>query len=75
MSDALTLAESLEIKHVDPQASERNFRGANQRFPSYFRSLRNFCECLPRANWAGGSELRSQAAIHFPSITAHVAIV
>jgi hypothetical protein len=75
MSDALTLAKSLEIKHVDAQASERNFRGANQRFPSYFRSLRNFCECLAGAKRAGGCESRTQAAIHFPSITAHVAIV
>jgi hypothetical protein len=75
MNDVLTLAESLEIKYVDAEASERNFRGANQHFPSYFRSLRNFCEGLAGAKWAGGGESRTQAAIHFPSITAHVAIV
>jgi hypothetical protein len=75
MSNTLSLLKSLQIKHVDPEASERNFQSANRHFPSYFRDLRNFSECLAGANWAGGGKSRTQTAIHFPSITAHVAIV
>gem|GEM_PF-5963123 len=75
MSNTLRLVKSLRIKHVDPEASERNFHWANRHFPSYFRGLRNFSKCLAGLNWAGGGESRTQTTIHFPSITAHVAIV
>jgi hypothetical protein len=75
MSNTLSLLKSLQIKHVDPEASERNFQSANRHFPSYFRDLRNFFESLAGANWPAEAESRTQTAIHFPSITAYVAIV
>jgi hypothetical protein len=75
MSNTLSVVKSLQIKHVDPEASERNFHCENRRFPSYFRGLRNFSESLAGANWPAEAESRTQTAIHFPSITAHVAIV
>jgi hypothetical protein len=75
MSNTLSVVKSLQIKHVDPEASERNFHCENRHFPSYFRGLRNFSENLAGANWPAEAESRTQTAIHFPSITAHVAIV
>jgi hypothetical protein len=75
MSDTLSLPKSLQIKHADPKASERNFHCANRHFPSYFRGLRNFSEFLAGANWVGGGKSPTETAIHLPSIIAHVAIV
>jgi hypothetical protein len=75
MTDVASLVEILGKEHFDPKLQRSDVRCVNGRFPSYFRSLRNFSEGLAGANQARAVASPGQAMIHFPSTTAHVAIV
>lgn len=75
MTDASCLRKSRGKEDLDPTAGKRGFHCANQRFPSYFRSLRNFCEGLVGIDQAKEAVIPAQRVTHFPSMAAHVAIV
>jgi hypothetical protein len=75
MTDISTLLESPGKEYLDPKLRKRDFRDANEAFPSYSRSLRIFSESLTEANQVGRNSSFGPVAIDFLSTTAHVAIV
>jgi hypothetical protein len=75
MSDVSSLVDSLGKEYFDSKLERTDLGCADGRFPSYFRSLRNFFESLPGANQDRPVRAPGQATTHFPSTIAHVAIV
>jgi len=75
MSDVSSLVDSLGKEYFDSKLKRTDLGWADGRFPSYFRSLRNFFESLPGANQNRPIGAHGQATTQLPSTTAHVAIV
>jgi len=75
MSDVSSVVDSLGKEYFDSKLKRTDLGCADGRFPSYFRSLRNFFENLPGANQDRPVRAPGHATTHFPSTTAHVAIV